>query len=455
MNTSKMNWLGAALLSIVTGCASAGSDEYAQPGPPGQGDLAGGSRADFPGSAESDRILDVPFYFGMPKAAITTPLNRPAYPYPTVWNRSTEVEEVGLRMIAVKQASNSTSSKRAARREMARELAAAGVLQDGDIVLSFRPELAGTMAYPHVQMGSTHAGLVYTRDGEAFNIDSPLDSDYVGQFDSSHYAGNGTTDLGTDTLHIVRPTAMDDERRENLRFWVGALLDNRPVINDEGAQLKFQSDYLLPIYASLGVTTQQTVTKLGQIILQIDETTKLPMYCSEFAWHMLALSNCTEDEIMNAPEEGASCVSPAFDTMPFVGSTEGEVGMADGPLYALMQAPEDQRAALAASVFVMGDSAKLSSGHRAVAEQLAPMMDGVSQYYQARAAGVPFEALTEATGQLNGVLEGRYNYSPTAFFVHAMDTNAETRKMDYVVTLAFVLSDTYDKARVLSRMPVP
>ena len=72
---------------------------------------------------------------------------------------------------------------------MAQQLAKAGVLQDGDIALTFRPELAGTLAYPHIQMGATHASLVYTKDGQAYNVDSPLDEEYVGQFNTLHFAG--------------------------------------------------------------------------------------------------------------------------------------------------------------------------------------------------------------------------------------------------------------------------
>lgn len=94
-----------------------------------------------------------------------------------------------------------------------------------------------------------------------------------------------------------------------------------------------------------------------------------------------------------------------FAPMPFVASIGVEIGMADGPLYGLMQAPEGDRASLAASIFEMGDAAKLSAGHRAVSDQLAPMMAGVAQFYQARAASTPFAALCSwLTTQLNGVI---------------------------------------------------
>ena len=47
---------------------------------------------------------------------------------------------------------------------MSEKLAAAGVLQDGDIVLTFRPEYQGTIPYIHVQMGTTHASVAYLKE---------------------------------------------------------------------------------------------------------------------------------------------------------------------------------------------------------------------------------------------------------------------------------------------------
>lgn len=414
-------------------------------------DVDGEGKGDAAISSDPDRLLDVPFYFSMPKGVVTTTLNRPAYPYPTVWNSSLQSSDIGLRVIAIQQGST-LESKRQARREMAVKLARAGVLQDGDLVLSFRPELAGTMAYPHIQMGTTHAGLVYTDGGAAFNIDSPLDSQYVGQFDTSHYAGNGTDDAGTDALHIVRPHGMTDTRRAQLRTWVGTLKRNLSRINGARQQIKFQSDYLMPSYVSAGKTTRQTITTLGKIIIEADTLTKQPMFCSEFAWQMLALSSCTADEIKNAPDEGAACVDEVFAPMPLVASSAEEVGLADGPLIALMNLPEPIRALNVPKIFETGDAAKLSSGHRMVSEQVAPLMGPLSQFYGARAMGAPVEATADVAKQLSAQMP--LNYSPTAFLVQAMAAET-TRAADYVVTLAFVNATGYQKAQRLSSNPVP
>jgi hypothetical protein len=434
------------ILGLIVGCVI--SVLLLGCGAPENDGERGVAKTDTVGSADSERLADIPFYFSVPKKAVALPLNRSQYPYPTLWNPSVEMEATGLRVIAIKERNTSLDARQDARRDMAARLAEAGVLQDGDVALTFRPELAGTMAYPHIQMGSTHAGLVYTVNGAAFNIDSPLDGNYVGQFDTDHYAGS-ETGSGTTALHILRPRVMTDTRRAQLREWVAVLKQNLAGINGERAQLKFQSDYLTPIFVATGMTTRQTVTKLGQIIVEADTTTKLPTYCAEFAWHMIALSNCTQQDIESAPEEGAACVDPPFEPMSLV-STGQDAGLAEGPLLSLLEAPAEARLGLVAPIFEAGNPTKLSSGHRAVAEQVAPLMGGLSQYYQARASGAPAEMTSAAAAALNANVTT--NYSPTAFLVNAM---TDTRSVDYVATVVFVNSTGYEKAQSLARNPAP
>jgi hypothetical protein len=451
----------ASTIASTQGCAADAEQET--PGEEGTGAIAT--------SRSEDRIADIPFYFSVPKAAITTPLNRPEYPYPTVWNPSTEVPDAGLRMIVIHQGGQGVAQKKAARIDMARRLARAGVLQDGDVALSFRPELGGTMAYPHIQMGVTHASLVYTQGGEAFNIDSPLDSEYVGQFSTLHFTGgvnaSGNREYGTDALQIVRPKNMDEAHKANLRTWVATLKSNLGRINGERAQVKFQSDYLTPIFAAKQLTTQQTVTRLGQIILEQDTTTSLPMYCSEFAWHMIALSGCTQEEIRSAPAEGASCVAPVFEPMPLVATTQGEIGLAEGPLQDILVAPRGERAGLIEEAFQTGTAEalrRLSSGHRAVAQQVAPLMSSddpnhpmLEQYYGFKAGTTDADEakVTRTAMELNAGVHDIGNYSPTAYIANAT-LPAGVRSMDYVATVVFVDAQAdMDKARRLARRPVP
>lgn len=426
-----------ALLTLGAGCAAPTDDTEAE-----------ASEQGVTSSEDASKLLDLPFYFSVPKGAVNTEINRRAYSYPTVWNESKEVKNAGLRMIAIRQAGTSPAQKRAARLDMSEQLARAGVLQDGDVALTFRPELAGTMAYPHIQMGITHASLVYTKGGKAFNVDSPLDGEYVGQFSTLHFTGgttsSGTVDAGTDALHIIRPVGWDDARRERLRGWATAVAGNRA-----NGKVRFQKDYLTPIFASQRMTTRQTVTQLGKNILGTN-TKDLPMYCSEFAWHMLALSNCTEAQIRDAGAEGAACVDEVFEPMQLAATGPDKLGLAEGPLLSLMQAPADQRLALVGPVFATGaNGGRLSSGHRAVAEQVAPLMAGLSQYYGARVQGAPAEMVYGAAGQLNAGVQNVPNYSPTAFLVNTMKESG--RKLDYVATVVFMDRQAdMDKAKRLA-----
>src|SRR5215510_13930863 len=127
----RLAFLAIALAPLAIGCVTADDT---------QGDDTGG-KGDSWNSSSPERLADIPFYFSIPKPAVTVPLDRAAYPYPTLWNKSVEGDAVGLRIIAVKQ-SVGVAAHQTARREMAAKLAAAGVLKDGDIVLTFRPELA-------------------------------------------------------------------------------------------------------------------------------------------------------------------------------------------------------------------------------------------------------------------------------------------------------------------------
>jgi len=438
LSLKAFSFLALLTLTAASGCAAPTDEADAE-----------SSQDAVTASADANKVLDVPFYFSVPKTAITTEVNRRGYSYPTVWNPSTEVKDSGLRIIAIKQAGTGPAAKRAARMDMAKQLAKAGVLQDGDIALTFRPELQGTLAYPHIQMGATHASLVYTQNGEAFNVDSPLDSEYVGQFNTLHFSGgtsaSGAAEAGTDALHILRPAGFDAARRTQLQKWATAVAKNRAF-----GKVKFQKDYLTPIFASKRMTTAQTVTQLGKIILG-QGTMDLPMYCSEFAWHMLALSNCTDADIRAAGPEGAACVKPVFAPMQLASTDASATGLAEGPLASILLAPAETRGALVSQIFTPGgNGGRLSSGHRAVAEQVAPLMAGLSQYYGARAQGATVDMTSSAAGQLNAGVGDVPNYSPTAFLVSAVQP-AGLRKIDYIATVVFVDSDAdLAKAKRLS-----
>lgn len=436
-------------------------------------------------STDPNRLIDVPFYFSVPKSAVadSVTLNRNGYSYPTLWNSSTELETAGLRIIAINQklpmaqrlpspasapeaiaaakrpiALANRAAKKAARDDMSKQLAAAGVIQDGDIVLSFRPENAATVPYMHVQMGTTHASLAFVQGGMAKNVDAPmLDNEYVGAFNTLHFTGgvseaSNSADLGTDALHILRPRALSESpaRRKSLNFWAA-----KTAVNRANKQVSFNSEYLAPSAPSKA-EARKLATDLGRHILGLTAP-PLKIFCSEFAWHMLALSNCSEADIRAAGPDGAQCAEDGivFQQMPLIGG-EATLGLGEGPLAGILGAPQEQRADLITTLFKSMDAVQMSGGHKATAAATAGLMGPLSISYNVR-AGLPVEV---PAAQIEAGIKGvngavKPNYSPTAFIAQATRTKA-VRPMDYVATVVFVDNDAaFAKAQTLAKQPTP
>lgn len=452
------SWLLLAPLALAAplACMGCASEDVVS-------DEEGGTDENLTVSAAADRLLDIPMYFAVSTDSLNGALPRQQYPYPTVWNKTSSEGfsgDVGLRMIVV----NGTSAK--VKGDAAGRLMRAGALQEGDIVLSFRPNLAATMSYPHIQMGSTHAGLIVS-EGEgatktALNVDSPLNAEYNAdkndptkwsRLSAVHYAGAGNDPLGTEALHVIRPRNFTAAQKAQLLGWFGKI---RPDMPNLYKQIPFNGDYLAPSYATGQRTIKQNVTALGKILLRKDTTSKIGMYCSELAWHLLSLANCTESQIENAPAEGAACVQEPFKPMAILGGNE-YIGLGDGPVVNIKRAAADKQAGLLASVFPESPNAvRLSPGHLAVSQLLDQngMMKATKQYYGAKLAGQNDVAGQIAAGVNNGVPT---NYSPTAFLVNTMlPKNDPNRKFDYVATIVFTNTRAaYDKAVKLSKNPVP
>lgn len=409
-------------------------------------------------------LTEIPFYFAVPKHALggTLEVERKGYPWSTVWSPANGNPNVGLRMISIPETGLS------ARLEMSEKLGKTGVIQDGDVVLSFRTKLADTVAYPHIQMGSTHAGLAFLDEdgGPAHNLDQPLDTDYnkisggrfVGRFDAKHYVGASDS---TDALHILRPRWTPEQRAvraPNLRKWVELLGKNHAGIRAAGG-LNFNSDYLKPLLAS-GASPAKIATEFGHVMLRkIQPRQDFDMFCSELAFHMLALANCTTDEIANTPAGGeAACAASGlpFRPMKLVGDANNTPGLAEGPLLGLLHSGGEVPANALERIFPgpNANGASLSAGHRAVAEATKPLMSGLQAYYTARLARSPQADAIAA--QLNASTGNVANYSPTAFLVDAMTPDASERGMDYIATVVFTDAAANNRAKSLAKPgPVP
>ena len=98
---------------------------------------------------------------------------------------------------------------------MATRLGKSGLFQTGDLLLTFRSEWGGAGAYPNVQMGISHTGIAYVKDGELHNIDNPLNEEYLGtgmraDLTSEHYST-------LNYIHVIRPRDLTDARARQHR----------------------------------------------------------------------------------------------------------------------------------------------------------------------------------------------------------------------------------------------
>ena len=113
--------------------------------------------------------------------------------------------------------------------------ARAGSSQTGDLLLTFRAEWGGAGAYPNVQMGISHTGVAYIKNGVLHNIDNPLNAEYLGargELNSEHYRT-------LSFIHVIRPRNLTEAQRANLLEWT------TPARRQLGPRLS-QADQLQP-----------------------------------------------------------------------------------------------------------------------------------------------------------------------------------------------------------------
>jgi hypothetical protein len=324
---------------------------------------------------------------------------------------------------------------------MAKRLAKSGLIQTGDLLLTFRAEWGGVGAYPNVQMGISHTGLAYVKDGVVHNIDNPLNEEYLGagmraDLTSEHYR---TLKL----IHIVRPRNLTDAQRQNLIDWATRL--NRSAKRVYPAQIAFNQDYNDPKFKP--GKPLEFVKQLGQIALGQNPPGKVEMFCSEFAWSLLALRDCDPDTSAEAFKNRGvpSCIRPAMRPMRATGnyvtskSRTSYTGLGDGPLVVIdtLKLPDAEREKMVRSIFTANPAGmkRMSEGHRDLAQSMQPKFEKLETYYRSAAnrswLGLKARLLSTAISQ--SIPE---NYSPTSFLINTLlaPTNAN-RSMDYVATI--------------------
>jgi hypothetical protein len=453
----------AGSMAVTQGCAADGEGEASATG--------AGTQAPITGKA----AVDIPFYFGVPADSLTEmSAAQRKHPFRTGWSQGQDekggfVANVGLRTITV----DAKADPKGARRLAGEALGKAGVIQTGDIILSFRPELARTIAYAHIQMGTTHAGIARVANGVARSVDQPLDTEHnsPGQsFQAPHYMGLGA-------FHIVRPRGLTEAQRANVDKWLQ--LAER-MIGSEGRP-GFNDNYLTPALSAFAKSPAdpqpdeiaKLATTIGKGLIAGNIRSLLPdlnpapeapgeqqLFCSEFAYHVLALRNCSPEDVRGAGDV-ATCASTPFEPQNLVGP-ESAGGLGEGPLFNILVGNLGEDGAKEVFSSPNPFSAALSAGHKkANAMRTAPqpglpkgIMGALEAFYpEAIKNGTGGRSLPAGIGVVNQTIPA--NYSPTAFLIETMKPSAN-RSFDYVATVVFAKDDaTLAAAKALPGKDIP
>jgi hypothetical protein len=331
------------------------------------------------------------------------------------------------------------ADEQVSREVISEEIVKAGLVQTGDILLSFRNQWAGTGPYPHLQMGVSHSGIAYVKDGVLHNLDMPLDPqhngpDYRSRINSNHYRE-------ASLIHIVRPRGFGPSQRVILQKWIDRIVDQAPR---SAKVLAFNAEYGKP-NAKPG-KQNQFIKDLGRIALGMapETTPRISMYCSEFVWVLLALRNCDPDLTKQdfAGNEYPKCIQPLIEPAPLLGnaasgSENGIAGLADGPLLILNSLKMSQSEKIKKIDVVFSQNANLenmSAGHRAAAAAIPKiLLDSLKEYY--KIAGLDPIRTPMIRTTINAATPP--NYSPPMFLVNTLlERRNPNRVFDYVGTLA-------------------
>ena len=284
-------------------------------------------------------------------------------------------------------------------------------------------------------MGVSHAGLVYTDAGKVANIDSPLNEEYVGKLDSQHYKE-------TQLLHVIRPRDLSETQRKNLNSWAKLFASKRSTIYP--AKISFNKDYSAPTFNPNAAEPLAFVKDIGAHALGLPGKTQ-SVYCSEFAWAVLALRNCdtVKDKAAFAMAEVPRCIDPLFEPMRAVGdfvqtqNLSDDAGLTDGPLLLLqaLNLEANTNLSVIEEAFTASETSQMSQGHLDVANEFAPMFAPLKNYY------LGYSTADAAIFGLKDVFNQQMkpNYSPTSFLINTLlPENSNQRVLDYVGTIVFV-----------------
>jgi hypothetical protein len=384
-------------------------------------------------NAEIAKKLNVPVYFTVPDTArielpksVNTSDKLVDFHHPDA-----KAAKYGFRIVIAKRGG------------FGQRMAKSGLIQTGDILLSFRPEWGGGGAYPNIQMGISHAGTAFTRNGEIRHVDNPLDVEFLGSglngsFDSSDYRE-------LKFIHVIRPRDLTKAQRAVIDQWAARFVDNAGKIYPQ--DIEFNSDYNAPKYPSDKSLT--FVKKVGAAGL-LQHPPKQALFCSEFAWSLLSLRNCDPTSSADAfkATRVPSCISAIMTPLSATGDyprrqwRNDTIGLADGPLAVIrgLKLPKAEAEQLVAQVFTEDPAVlkKMSTGHQQLAKTLSPEFGKLRGYYDAVASGGLTGTVLGSIKETLINLSVKDNYSPTSYLINTMLPDRDRhRQMDYVATIMF------------------
>lgn len=341
------------------------------------------------------------------------------------------------------------------RNNLGARLATSAFVRTGDVLLTFRPGWAGSGPYANLQLGVSHTGIAYVANGRLYNIDNPLSSEFLdpnGNLGGEHYAT-------VRYLHVIRPRALSDSERENLKKWATIFFES--VFTPPGKQyariyrngLEFNPNYTNPLFVN--DPSLSFVRDLGRIGLA-SRGAEMPsvsqsMYCSEFVWSLFALRGCDpEDAEVITAFQGKKVphqIKPLFKPLPIIGSyaleqkCDSTIGLAEGPLLVLesMKPSAARRAELVRRAFPPAREGELPDDvfgftHKEVAQFTARsgLFTGIEAYYNALYANPATARLL--AWKMNELIPP--NYSPSSFLLNALlPKDSDNRVFDYVGTI--------------------
>ena len=374
--------------------------------------------------------------------------------YIAIAAQSSAGSAIGLRMALAPQGS---------RLKVSQSLAESGLVKTGDIIVSTRPLFANSLQYLALQLLNTHnsVAVVVNENGKKlfYNIDMPMDEDMLGGaalgfgrsvIDSPHF----TKDNKNMMVHILRPR-LDSDQIANLQKWLEKSLSKARAKTIYPKFVSFNKDYNKPTYQTNGDLS--FVADVARLLLgqKMQAHKHIKMYCSEFSWVMLSLKDCNPDTTAEdfKKSKTPTCVKEFFKPMQMFGSafSGGSAsdpdlyGMSDGIPMLIAQTGALPQTSIELIDFTLPgvdrEADGLSSGHKAIAAEMAPLIKKANGYFKL-ILSQNHTQIDAARAKLNPAAPR--NYSPTSFSVLAAipDTlngqKVTQKKFDYVTTIKYL-----------------